>query len=79
MGFEASGRLSRIGQVFLSSEAKTGINFAKIESKSLDALFANLRIANTKVSVDEIIKKIQEYLDSEAFFLPISRDRKSVV
>lgn len=72
VGFEASGRLSRIGQVFLSSEAKMGINFAKIESKSLDAFFANLRIANTKASVDDIIKKIQDYLDSEAFFLPIS-------
>lgn len=72
VGFEASGRLSRIGQVFLSSEAKTGINFSKIESKSLDALFASLRTANTTESVSEIIKNIQNYFDSEAFFLPIS-------
>ncbi len=45
IGFEANGRLSRAGQVFLSSEAKNGINFSKIESTKLDALFAELRIA----------------------------------
>ena len=36
VGFEATGRFSRIGQIFLSTEAKNGINFAKIESKILD-------------------------------------------
>ncbi len=72
VGFEASGRISRIWQVFLSTEAKTGINFSKIESKSLDALFASLRIANTTEVVQGIVRKIQDYIDSEAFFIPIS-------
>lgn len=72
VGFEASWRLSRIGQIFLSSEAKNWINFAKIESKNLDTLFANLRVANTDAQVEEISAKIRSYIISEAFFFPIS-------
>lgn len=72
VGFEANGRFSRIGQIFLSTEAKSGINFAKIESKALDGLFASLRIASTEEKRKEVETSIQDYLDKEAFFLPIS-------
>ena len=72
IGFEATGRFSRIGQIFLSTEAKNGINFAKIESKNLDALFASLRISYIKAKTDEIIGKIGDIIHNEAFFLPIS-------
>ncbi len=72
IGFEANGRFSRIGQIFLSSEAKNGINFAKIESKNLDALFASLRVSYIKTKTDEIIAKIGDIIHTEAFFLPIS-------
>ncbi len=72
VGFEANGRFSRIGQIFLSTEAKNGINFSKIESKVLDGLFANLRIASTEEKRAEVETSIQDYLDKEAFFLPIS-------
>ncbi len=72
IGFEATWRFSRIGQIFLSTEAKNGINFAKIESKNLDALFAALRISYIKTKTDEIIGKIGDIIHSEAFFLPIS-------
>ena len=58
IGFEANGRFSRIGQIFLSSEAKNGINFAKIESKSLDNLFANLRISYIPEKTKEILYQI---------------------
>ncbi len=72
IGFEANGRFSRIGQIFLSTEAKNGINFAKIESKNLDALFASLRVSYIKEKTDEIMGKIGDIIHSEAFFLPIS-------
>lgn len=72
IGFEASGRFSRIGQIFLSSEAKKGINFAKVESKNLDTLFASLRISYIKEKTDDLLVKIADYMQSEAFFLPIS-------
>ncbi len=72
IGFEANGRFSRIGQIFLSSEAKKGINFAKVESKTLDALFASLRISYIKETTDTLLTKIADYMQSEAFFLPIS-------
>lgn len=72
IGFEANGRLSRAGQVFLSSEAKNGINFSKIESTKLDALFAELRIAWTKERTTGIEGEILWYLESEAFFIPLS-------
>ena len=70
--FEASGRFSHIAQIFLSTEAKNGINFAKIESKALDDLFAAFRVSYTTEKVLEIKQKIQEYLKSGAFFFPIS-------
>ncbi|MDD2694193.1 MAG: ABC transporter substrate-binding protein [Candidatus Gracilibacteria bacterium] len=70
--FEASGRLSRIGQVFLSSEAKNGINFAKIESKTLDSLFAELRVASIREETEKIEQKILDYMQSEGFFLSLS-------
>ncbi len=70
--FEANGRLSRAGQVFLSSEAKNGINFSKIESKKLDTLFADLRIAWTKEDTLKIQNTIIWYIESEAFFIPLS-------
>lgn len=72
IGFEATGRFSRIGQIFLSSEAKTGINFSKIESKTLDKLFSDLRTADTSEKTNTIMKEIGEYMQTEAFFLPIS-------
>ena len=72
IGFEANGRLSRVGQVFLSSEAKNGINFSKIESKKLDTLFAQLRVASIKEETEKIQKEILEYMRSESFFLSIS-------
>ncbi len=72
IGFEANGRLSRAGQVFLSTEAKNGINFSKIESKKLDALFAELRIAGTKEKTIQIQNDIIGYIESEAFFIPLS-------
>lgn len=72
VGFEANGRLSRIGQIFLSSEAKNGINFSKIESKNLDTLFAALRISSTAEKTREIEQNIQSYIEKEGFFLPIS-------
>lgn len=72
IGFEANSRLSRVGQVFLSSEAKNGINFAKIESKKLDGLFAELRVASIKEDTMKIQKEILEYIDAEAFFIPLS-------
>jgi ABC-type oligopeptide transport system substrate-binding subunit len=72
IGFEATGRFSRIGQIFLSSEAAKGINFAKIESKSLDALFGSLRTADTEEKTKDIMKKIGDFMTGEAFFLPIS-------
>lgn len=72
VGFEANGHFSRIAQIFLSTEAKNGINFAKIESKNLDALFAAFRISYTEEKTKEIRKQIQNYLRSEAFFFPIS-------
>jgi hypothetical protein len=72
IGFEANGRFSRVGQIFASSEAKKWINFSKIESKNLDALFASLRISSVKEKTDEIMKKIGDIIQSEAFFLPIS-------
>ena len=72
IGFEATGRFSRIGQIFLSSEAKTGINFSKIESKTLDGLFASLRTADTKVKTEKAMKDIGDFMQTEAFFLPIS-------
>ncbi len=65
IGFEANGRLSRIGQVFLSSEAKNGINFSKIESKKLDALFASLRIASGKTETESIERDILTYMGEE--------------
>ena len=72
IGFEATGRFSRIGQIFLSSEAKNGINFSKIQSKSLDALFSNLRTADTTEKTNGVMKEIGDYMKTEAFFLPIS-------
>lgn len=72
IGFEANGRFSRIGQIFLSSEAKKWINFAKIESKNLDSLFANLRVSYITEKTDEILHKIGDIMQTEAFFLPIS-------
>ncbi len=72
IGFEANGRLSRIGQVFLSSEAKNGINFSKIESKKLDALFASLRIASGKTETESIERDILTYMGEEWFFYAIS-------
>ncbi len=72
IGFEATGRVSRVGQVFLSSEAKNGINFAKIQSKQLDSLFAQLRTATEKNITEETIKKIVTYFQEGAFFTPIS-------
>ena len=72
IGFEANGRFSRIGQIFLSSEAKKWINFAKIESKNLDALFAALRISYIQEKTSEILEKIGDIMQKEAFFLPIS-------
>ena len=72
VGFEANGRFSRIGQIFLSNEAKNGINFAKIESKILDGLFATLRISYTQEKTKETQQKIQEFIEANAFFLPIS-------
>jgi len=72
IGFEANGRLSRIGQVFLSTEAKNGINFAKIESKKLDGLFAELRVASLQTETENIQKQILEYMQSEGFFLSLS-------
>ena len=72
IGFEANGRLSRAGQVFLSSEAKNGINFSKIESTKLDTLFAELRIAWTKERTTGIEGEILWYIESEAFFIPLS-------
>jgi ABC-type transport system substrate-binding protein len=72
IGFEATGRFSRIGQIFLSSEAKNGINFSKIQSKTLDALFGNLRTADTTEKTNEVMKEIGDYMKTEAFFLPIS-------
>lgn len=72
IGFEASGRLSRIGQVFLSTEAKNGINFAKIESKKLDGLFAELRVASLQTETESIQKQILDYMQSEWFFLSLS-------
>ncbi len=70
--FEASGHFSHIAQIFLSTEAKNGINFAKIESKTLDALFAAFRVSYTQEKALEVKQKIQEYIKSEAFFFPIS-------
>jgi ABC-type transport system substrate-binding protein len=72
IGFEANGRFSRIGQIFLASEAKKGINFAKIESKTLDGLFAALRISYIQEKTSEIVEKIGDFMQAEAFFLPIS-------
>lgn len=72
VGFEASGHFSHIAQIFLSSEAKNGINFAKIESKVLDGLLATFRTSYTTEKSLEARKKIQEYLKSESFFFPIS-------
>jgi hypothetical protein len=72
IGFEANGRFSRIWQIFLSNEAKNGINFAKIESKTLDGLFANLRISYIPEETRKIMGKIGDFIQSEAFFLPIS-------
>ena len=72
IGFEATGRISRVGQVFLSSEAKNGINFAKIQSKQLDSLFAQLRTATEKNVTEETEKKIAQYFQEGAFFTPIS-------
>ncbi len=72
IGFEANGRLSRVGQVFLSSEAKNGINFAKIQSKKLDTLFASLRVASGKSETESVQKEILEYMQSEWFFLALS-------
>ena len=65
IGFEANGRLSRVGQVFLSTEAKNGINFSKIESKKLDALFASLRVASGKLETESVQKDILNYIQSE--------------
>lgn len=70
--FEANGRLSRIGQVFLSSEAKNGINFAKIESKKLDTLFAELRVASIKEETEKVEQQILDYMQAEGFFLSLS-------
>lgn len=72
IGFEANGRLSRVGQVFLSTEAKNGINFSKIESKKLDALFASLRVASGKLETESVQKDILNYIQSEWFFLALS-------
>jgi ABC-type transport system substrate-binding protein len=72
IGFEATGQFSRIGQIFLSTEAKDGINFAKIESKALDGLFAGLRTSDTTERSSDIMKKIGDFMQGEAFFLPIS-------
>ena len=72
IGFEANGRFSRIGQIFLSSEAKKWINFSKIESKNLDALFASLRVSYIQEKAIDILKKIGDIMHTEAFFLPIS-------
>jgi ABC-type transport system substrate-binding protein len=72
IGFEATGRFSRIGQIFLSTEAKNGINFSKIESKNLDTLFASLRTADTEEKTKTVMEKIGEFMQDEAFFLPIS-------
>lgn len=72
IGFEATGRFSRIGQIFLSSEAKTWINFSKIQSKALDNLFGSLRTADTTEKTNEVMKDIGNYMQTEAFFLPIS-------
>jgi ABC-type transport system substrate-binding protein len=72
IGFEANNRLSRIGQIFLSTEAKNGINFAKIESKKLDTLFAELRVAPLQEETEKIQKEILEYIQSEGFFLTLS-------
>ncbi len=72
VGFEATGRISRVGQVFLSSEAKNGINFAKVESKQLDTLFATLRTATEKSVTEDTERKILEYFQEGAFFTPIS-------
>ena len=72
IGFEANGRLSRIGQVFLSTEAKNGINFAKIQSKKLDTLFASLRVASWKSETEWIERDILNYIQSEGLFLALS-------
>lgn len=72
VGFEATGRFSRVGQIFLSTEAKNGINFSKIESKTLDGLFVELRTADTNEKTQTVMQKIGAYMREEAFFLPIS-------
>lgn len=71
-GFESVGRLSKLGQLFLSTEAKNGINFSKIESKNLDSLFAKLRTSGNTETTRLISKEIENIFQNEGFFIPIS-------
>jgi nucleotide-binding universal stress UspA family protein len=73
IGAENPGGISQLGQIFLSSEAGKGINFANIESKTLDTLFAELRGTTDETKLQAIQKKITESMQTESFFLPLAR------
>jgi hypothetical protein len=54
VGVEAPGNIAKIGQVFQSDEAGKGINFANIQSKTLDDLFLDLRSTNDTTKLKEV-------------------------
>jgi ABC-type transport system substrate-binding protein len=69
---ESPGSLSRIGQTFLSTEVPKWVNFANIQSKNLDELFANFRSTTDTGSVNLLEEKITKIMQKESFFLPIA-------
>lgn len=69
---EAIGNIAKIGQIFLSSEAGKWINFANVQSKTLDDLFISLRSTNNPEKINEIESKIIDFMERESFFLPIA-------
>jgi hypothetical protein len=69
---ESPGSIARIGQTFASSEVPKWVNFANIQSKNLDDLFANFRSTTDTGSVALIEQKITEIMQKESFFLPIA-------
>ncbi len=69
IGVEAGTTVSDIGKVFRVGK---WINFANIESKTLESLFEDLRVATDEKSIYEIESKILDIMRQESFFLPLS-------
>lgn len=72
IGVEAPKNIARIGKTFHSSEAKAGVNFANIESKQLDALFASLRSTTDVGEAKRLQSEIVTFMNDVSFFLPVS-------